>query len=177
MFSRSRWRLTRADVDGRDALVALALLLLMVLSISSKDPDHGQRGADALAYVLAVPLTLPFAVHRRWPMPSLIVTVGAFTAFAIAGYAAYPGISLFAILFGIAAHTDRRRSVIALCVCVVAMLVGLATQPSGVVTSGDKTSSMLAIAVTLPASGRRHLVCRSSPSSSPACATQVSASR
>ena len=80
-------------------------------------------------------LTLPFAVHRRWPMATLAVTVSAFAAFAILDYAAYPGVSVFAILFGIAAHTDRRRSVTALGVCVAAMVLGLSTQPSGVVTS------------------------------------------
>ena len=147
MFSPSSWRLTRVDANRRDAVVAVVLLALMIASIAGKAPDAGQRGGDALAYVLAVPLTVPFAVHRRWPMPSLLVILGAFAIFAIASYAAYPGVSLFAILYGIAAHTDRRRSVIALGLCVVAMLAALATQPAGVVTSADWTSSLLAVAV------------------------------
>ena len=96
-------------------MVAIVLLGLMVASIAGKAPDVGQRGADALAYVLAVPLTLPFAVHRRWPTASLICVLAAFGTYAIASYAVYPGISVFAMLFGIAAHSDRRRSIMAFC--------------------------------------------------------------
>ena len=147
MFSLSRWRLTRVDVNKRDAIVAIVLLGLMVASIAGKSPDAGQRGADALAYVLAVPLTLPFAVHRRWPMVSLVCVLAAFGTYAIASYAVYPGVSLFAMLFGIAAHSDRRRSVMALALSVGVMVIALATQPTGVVTSADWTSSLLAIAV------------------------------
>ena len=147
MFARSRSALATSGVNIRDAAVAVVLLGLMVASIAGKAPDPGQRGGDFLAYVLAVPLTLPFAVHRRWPMSSLIATVAAFSFFAVASYAAYPGVSLFAILFGIAAHTDRRQSRLALGVCVVALVTGLATQPAHVVRSADWTSSMLAIAV------------------------------
>ncbi len=109
--------------------------------------NAGQRSGDALAYVLALPLTLPFAVHRRWPMGSLGVVLGTFTIFAVADYAVYPGLSLFAILYGIAAHTDRRRSLIALGLCSAAMIIALTTQPAHVVTSADRTSSLLAIAV------------------------------
>jgi signal transduction histidine kinase len=147
MFSLSSWRLTRADVNRRDAVVAIVLLGLMVASIAGKAPDVGQRGADALAYVLAVPLTLPFAVHRRWPTASLICVLAAFGTYAIASYAVYPGISLFAMLFGIAAHSDRRRSIMALLLCVAAMVTALAIQPTGVATSADWTSSLLAVAV------------------------------
>ncbi len=128
-------------------MVAIVLLGLMVASVAGKAPDAGQRGADALAYALAVPLTLPYAVHRRWPTASLICVLAAFGTYAIASYAVYPGVSLFAMLFGIAAHSDRRRSIMALLLCVAAMVAALATQPTGVVTSADWTSSLLAIAV------------------------------
>ena len=147
MSSLSSWRLTRADVNRRDAVVAIVLLGLMVVSVAGKQPDAGQRGADVFAYALAVPLTLPFAVHRRWPMASLICVLAAFGTYAVANYAVYPGVSLFAILFGIASHSDRRRSITALALGIAAMVLALATQPTGVVTSADWTSSLLAIAV------------------------------
>ena len=143
----ARFGAVRSAVNRRDALVAIVLLAVMVASIATKDPEPGQRGGDLLAYALAVPLTLPFAVHRRWPMGSLAAVVGSFSIFAVVGYAAYPGLSLFAILYGIAAHSDRRRSMIAVGVCSAAMIVALATQPEHVVTSADRTSSLLAIAV------------------------------
>jgi len=136
-----------SDINKRDGLVAIVLLALMVASISGKAPHAGQREGDALVYILAVPLTVPYALHRRWPMASLALILGAFAAFAILQYAAYPGLSVFAILYGIAAHIDRRRSIIALIAGVVAMVTALATQPTGVVTSSDWTSSLLAIAV------------------------------
>ncbi|MGZ4723759.1 MAG: sensor histidine kinase [Ilumatobacteraceae bacterium] len=147
MSSLSSWRLSRADVNRRDAVVAIVLLGLMVASVAGKAPDASQRGADALAYALAVPLTLPFAVHRRWPTASLICVLAAFGTYAIARYAVYPGVSLFAMLFGIALHSDRRRSIMALLLCVAAMVTALAIQPTGVATSSDWTSSLLAIAV------------------------------
>src|SRR4051794_38866248 len=147
MPTRPRFALKWSDLNRRDAIVAAVLLALMVASISSKVPAAGQRDGDALAYMLAIPLTLPFAVHRRWPMASLALTLGAFAGFAIANYAVYPGISVFAILFGIAAHTDRRRSTVALVATVVAMVTALAIQPDNVVTSSDWTSSLLAVAV------------------------------
>ncbi|MGZ7085762.1 MAG: sensor histidine kinase [Ilumatobacteraceae bacterium] len=147
MSSLSSWRLSRADVNRRDAVVAIVLLGLMVASVAGKAPDAGQRGADALAYALAVPLTLPFAVHRRWPTASLICVLAAFGTYAIASYAVYPGVSLFAMLFGIVLHSDRRRSIMALLLCVAAMVTALAIQPTGVATSSDWTSSLLAIAV------------------------------
>jgi signal transduction histidine kinase len=147
MFSPLRLAMKRSDGNTRDAALAVALLGLMGVSIASKDPDPGQRGADALAYMLAVPLTLPFAVHRRWPMASLVIVLGTFGVFAVANYAVYPGVSLFAILFGVAAHSDRRRSVLAFGLCVVAMVAALSTQPKDVVTSADWTSSLLAVAV------------------------------
>ena len=147
MTSPSSRRLNRADVDRRDAAVAIVLLGLMVVSIASKAPGAGQRGADLAAYVLAVPLTLPFAVHRRWPIASLICVLAAFGTYAIASYAVYPGISVFAMLFGVAAHSDRRHSVTALVLCVASMVTALAIQPAGVATSSDWTSSLLAVAV------------------------------
>ncbi|HEY4609447.1 MAG TPA: hypothetical protein VIH06_09590, partial [Ilumatobacteraceae bacterium] len=147
MSSRPRLALKWSDVNRRDAIVAVVLLVLMIASISSKAPAGGQRDGDALAYALAIPLTLPFAVHRRWPMASLILILAAFAGFAIANYAVYPGVSLFVVLYGIAAHTDRRRSAIALVATVVAMVAALATQPDHVVTSSDWTSSLLAVAV------------------------------
>jgi signal transduction histidine kinase len=147
MFSLSRPGLVRIGVNARDAAVAVALLVVMVLSIAGKVPQAGQRDGDALAYVLAVPLTLPFAFHRRWPMASLIATLLTFGVYAIANYAVYPGVSLFVILYGIAAHSDRRHSAITLGLCVAAMVTALATQPDHVVTSADRTSSLLAVAV------------------------------
>ena len=147
MTSPSSRRLTRADVNRRDAIVAIVLLGVMVASIAGKAPDPGQRGADALAYALAVPISLPYAVHRRWPTASLICVLAAFGTYAIASYAVYPGVSVFVMLFGIAAHSDRRRSATALVLSVAAMVAALATQPTGVVTSADWTSSLLAVAV------------------------------
>jgi len=127
--------------------MAVALLALLVATIIGAHVEAGQRSADALAFVLAVPLTVPYAVHRRWPMPSVAVVLAAFLVFALLGYAAYPGLSVFVMLYGIAAHTDRRQSSITLALSLAAMIVGLTRQPAHVVTSADVTSSLLALGV------------------------------
>jgi signal transduction histidine kinase len=142
-----RARLARIGAPARDAVIAVLLLVLLVTTIASKQPAAGQRGGDVLAYLLAVPLTLPFATHRYWPIPSLGVVLTAFAAFAAIGYAAYPGVSLFVIVWGIAAHSDRRRSLTAFGASVVVMVIALQVQPDHVVTAGDRTSSLLALAV------------------------------
>jgi signal transduction histidine kinase len=130
-----------------DAAVAAGLFLIMALTIATKVPENGQRGGDVLAYVLATVLSLPFAVHRRVPMSALAATLVGFLAFAALDYAAYPGFGLFAILYGVALHADRRRSLIALAAALTCMIVGLLLQPDNVVTASDTTSSLLAVAV------------------------------
>jgi signal transduction histidine kinase len=137
----------RFGVYYADTAVAVALLALTWVSVATKAPETGQRGGDALAYVLVFVLTAPLVVHRRYPLGALGATAAAFMVMAALQYAVYPGIPLFVLLGAIALHADRRRALIALVVSLISMLVGLSLQPSQIATPADWTSSLLAVAV------------------------------
>jgi signal transduction histidine kinase len=130
-----------------DWLVALVLLALMVVSIATKQPAAGQRAGNAAAYLLSAGMALPFAVHRRYPMTALTVTLASLLAYSMLDEAAFPGLNLFVLLCGIALHSDRRRALVALVASLAAMSVALAVQPAGVVNGSTWTSTLLATAV------------------------------
>lgn len=62
-----------------DALIALALTALVVAGVLTPDPgvSYDFRPANAWAVVLAVGVSLPLAVRRRWPMPVFVTTTAA----------------------------------------------------------------------------------------------------
>ena len=129
-----------------DALIAIALLLLLVLSFG-KTPEVGQHPEGVLAYLLALGLCLPYALHRRYPEAVLGVTVASLIAYSLGSYTAFPGVSVFALLFALALHTSRRRSLIALIVVLAAFVIALLVQPTHVVDGTTWTSTLLACAV------------------------------
>jgi signal transduction histidine kinase len=129
-----------------DAVVAVGLFVVLVLSFGAT-PGAAQRPADVWAWVLALLLTAPYAVHRRYPWGALAVVLAALLAFSLLHYAAFPGVSVFVLLFGLALHGGRRDSLVALGASVAAFVVALAAQPAGVVTPSDVVSTLLATAV------------------------------
>lgn len=146
MDTSTRRRTWRIDPRVTDALVAVALFVLLVLSFGAS-VRAGQRPVDAGTWVLGVLLTAPYAVHRRAPWLALAVTLGALLAFSLLHYAPYPGLSAFALLFGLALHGRRRDSLLALGATAGAFCIALAAQPAGVVALSDVISTMLATAV------------------------------
>jgi len=142
----ARRRMPGVDPRVFDAVVALVLFLALVAGYGQV-PVAGQRPVDAGAWLLGVLLAAPYAVHRRMPWVALAVTLGALVAFSMLRYAPYPGLPVFALLFGITLHGTRRHSVVALVATTLAFLVALATQPAGVVLVGDWTATLLATAV------------------------------
>jgi signal transduction histidine kinase len=142
-----RRRFQRADPRLLDGSVALVLLAVMVLSNAGKAPEAGQLGGDPLAYLLSLGLCLPYAVHRRHPMLALAVVSGSLLIFAVRHYAAFPGLSLWVLLFAIALHCSRRTALVALAVSLAVFSVALAIQPPGVATGAQWTSTLLATAV------------------------------
>ncbi len=138
----------RRGLDPRltDAVVAVGLFVVLVLSFGAT-PGAAQRPADVWAWVLALLLTAPYAVHRRYPWGALAVVLAALLAFSFLHYAAFPGVSVFVLLFGLALHGGRRDSLVALAASVAAFVVALAAQPAGVVTPSDVVSTLLATAV------------------------------
>jgi signal transduction histidine kinase len=100
-----------------------------------------------VAYLLAVLLTAPFATHRKWPLPSLAVCLGALLLYAAGDYTAYPGLVLFAMCFGISLHSNRRVALITVIACAAAMAWSLALQPGGVTVDATWIESGLGILV------------------------------
>ncbi len=138
----------RRGLDPRltDTVVAVGLFVVLVLSFGAA-PGAAQRPADVWAWVLALLLTAPYAVHRRYPWGALAVVLAALLAFSLLHYAAFPGVSVFVLLFGLTLHGGRRDSLVALGASVAAFVVALAAQPAGVVTPSDVVSTLLATAV------------------------------
>lgn len=140
-----RW-MPRIDRRLLDAVAAVALLALLLASFG-RPPDLGQRPVDLGAWLLAVGLTLPFAIHRRAPWAALTLTLGSLVAFSLLHYAPYPGISVFALLFAITLHGTRKASVTAFGATIAALLVALAAQPPGVAGPSDWAATLLAATV------------------------------
>jgi signal transduction histidine kinase len=142
-----RW-LPKVDPRLLDAVVAAAMLAILVTSISAKAPEPGQHGGDAPAYLLAVALCVPYVFHRRYPMAVFSVVMASLVVFSLRHYAAFPGLSVFVLLFAIALHTDRRRALVTLVISLVAFSVALIAQPPGVADGSTWTSTLLAVAVS-----------------------------
>src|SRR6476619_6137247 len=96
-FARRRPRL---DPRVFDALVAAALLGLLALSFPG-DVHLGQRPADGVAWVIAVGLTAPYAVHRQYPMAATAAVLAALVSWSVLHFAPYPGVCLFVLVFGV----------------------------------------------------------------------------
>lgn len=145
MTSPAPRRLPRLDPRLFDALVAVALLVLLVLSF----PGTGAalRPADGWAGLLALGLSVPYAAHRRLPWVALAVALAALVTWGALHYAPYPALGIFALLFGLTLHGRRRQSLVAVGATLVALVLTLALQPPGVVLAGEWASSLLGVVV------------------------------
>lgn len=141
-----RWW-SRLDPRVTDAGVAALLLGLTLLSYPGV-LHEGQRPADdALAWLLAIGLCAPFAVHRKAPWAALAVTLVVLLVFASLRYAPYPGIPVFVLLFGLTLHGSRRASLVAFAATATALTVALILQPPSVAQANDWIATFLATAV------------------------------
>jgi signal transduction histidine kinase len=116
------------------------------LALQAK-PVHGQQATTPIAYLLVVLIAAPLVTHRKWPLPSLAVCLAALLLYAPGRYYAYPGVVLFAMVFGITLHGTRRQSLIALISCAAAMAVAIGLQPGVVGSYVTWVESELGIAV------------------------------
>jgi signal transduction histidine kinase len=130
-----------------DVSVVVVLWAVLALDIGTRVVVPGQRPIDPLGYLLLGAMTLPFLVHRRWPMPALAVTLTALLGYALLSYAAFPGINAFVLVFAIALHSDRRHSLIAFVATLAALMIALAVQPPAVTVISDWISTALCTAV------------------------------
>jgi signal transduction histidine kinase len=149
MIAVTRLRRAGQRIDPRvlDLAVAILPLAFMITGLAGKEPIHGQRATDIGAYLLALGINLPFVGHRRYPLIAVGFTLASLLCYAALDYAAYPGLGVFVLLFGVALHSPRRTSLIAFVACLVAFIVSLGLQPSGVVTTATWVATLLLTAV------------------------------
>jgi signal transduction histidine kinase len=120
--------------------------MVVQLAVQAK-PVPGQQATTPIAYLLVVLIAAPLVTHRKWPLPSLAVCLAALLLYAPGRYYAYPGIVLFAMVYGITLHGTRRQSLIALISCAAAMAVAIGLQPGVVGSYVTWVESELGIAV------------------------------
>jgi signal transduction histidine kinase len=150
VFAEKWWRAIRPQtLSGPrliDATVAVCLWLAMWAELTYRE-QPGTSATNVLAYVLAIGITVPFAWHRDRPMTALAVSTVALLVYAAGQFVAFPGYGAFALVYGIARHSDRRRALVAFMVSLVALGVSIGFQPAGVATVSTWTSTALALAV------------------------------
>src|SRR5690242_2319002 len=97
-----------------DIVVAVLLLVITTLDMSLRSLQAGQHPNDVFGYLLVAGMALPYAIHRRAPLKAATVALSLLVVYSLVPYDAYPGLNALALLFGIAAHSQRRKSLIAL---------------------------------------------------------------
>ena len=131
-----------------DSTVSAALLIAMLLSIATKAAQPGQLPNNAITYLTAVTMALPYPFHRRFPMAAVAVVLISVLIYSSGDFAAFPGLNAFVVVYGVALHSGRRqRSLIAFAATILVMTVAVLIQPSGVVDQASWISTELATVV------------------------------
>lgn len=141
----TRWAAVREPV--LDATGAVLLGTAMAVDLATRPPEPGQSASTPVAYLLAVAIAAPFAVHRRYPVLAMVVSSLALIAYSLGGYSAYPGYATFALVFAVALHADRRRALVVYLGGMAGLMVALALQPAGVATASSWISTILTVTV------------------------------
>ncbi|NUT38180.1 MAG: hypothetical protein HOV79_34455 [Hamadaea sp.] len=107
-----------------DALLAAALAALVVAGVMTPDPavTYDFRPANASAVLLALTLSLPLAVRRRWPGPVLLATTASIFLLAAGRWNTGDGAFCQMIaLYSVAAWSRLRTAVACLALTYAAM--------------------------------------------------------
>jgi signal transduction histidine kinase len=111
---------------GADALLGVLIFALALPGMWLRDTnvDINFRDPDALGVLLVIAATLPLAWRRKNPVAVMWAVGVSATLIEALGYTTGAGgVGAIIALYTIAAHCDRRRSIIALCLTGVALLV------------------------------------------------------
>jgi signal transduction histidine kinase len=131
-----------------DSAVSAALLIAMLLSIATKAPLPGQQPNNAITYLTAVTMALPYPFHRRFPLSAVAVVLVSVLVYSAGDFAAFPGLNAFVVVYGVALHSERRQtSLIAFGATMFVMTVAVLLQPPGVVDQATWISTELATVV------------------------------
>ena len=119
-----------------DSMLAGLLLVVVILSITGGDTTAQgvtYRDANALAIILGVLSAVPVAWRRRTPLAALVVAGVAAVAYEALGFAeSATTIGVLICLYSVAAHCDRRRSIIGAVYTAIGTLVVFITARWGV---------------------------------------------
>lgn len=141
----TRWTAIREPV--LDATGAVLLGTAMAVDLGTRPLATGQSASTPAAYVLAAAIAAPFAAHRRFPVLAMVVSNLALVAYSLGGYSAYPGYAIFALVFAVALHADRRRALVVYLGGMAGLMIALQLQPAGVATASSWISTILTVTV------------------------------
>jgi signal transduction histidine kinase len=130
-----------------DAVIAIGLAALSLVSVASGDPTVGRR--ETLSVFLLLMESLPLVFRRRWPLAVFAVTVGATVLHASLadGVSVNEGFGSLVALFTVAERYERRVSAPAALVMAV-LFVGMTASKVGILTAlTGGISTMLAVGV------------------------------
>jgi len=110
-----------------DVLVASALVGLVGLAAIDADTPGAVREPGWLSWLAAAVVGVPVAVRRRWPLPALVVSTTGAVVSLLTGVVptvavGAPLAAIAVTLYLVARSESRRRSVVALAVCVAAFV-------------------------------------------------------
>jgi signal transduction histidine kinase len=141
----SAWR--ALDRRAIDITVAVLLLALMVAELAARPLESGEAPSRPIAYVWAVLIALPIAVHRRFPVAALLVAGAAIIGYAAGHFVAFPGYAAFALTFVVSLHGGRGRGVLAFGIMTLAVGIAISLQAAPMVTPSTWIMTVLALLV------------------------------
>jgi len=142
---RAAWR--SLDRRGVDAVLAALLLALMVGELAAKPPELGESATTPIAYLWAVLITAPIALHRRFPVAAVVASGAGIVGYAAGHFTAFPGYAAFAFVFVVSLHCGRGRGLLAFAVMAAAIGVAIGLQSEPTVTTSTWIVSALALTV------------------------------
>jgi signal transduction histidine kinase len=142
---RTAWR--AVDWRAVDAALALILLGLMVAELAARPLQNGEAATRPIAYAWALLITLPVAVHRRWPAATSLVVGAAIMGYSAGHFVAFPGYTAFALTFVVSLHGGRGRGLLAFASMTLALGVAIALQAAPMVTTSTWITTALALLV------------------------------
>ncbi len=139
--------MTRTARRLADGAPAVALFALMAAELAVKAPVDGTAPATPAAYLWALAVTAPIAVHRRHPVAAVLVSGAAIVGYSAGHWAAFPGYAAFALVFLVSLHSARGRGVLALAVLTVTLGVAIGLQSEPAVTTSTWITTVLALVI------------------------------
>ena len=126
-----------------DAVIGTVFTILGLLNLrATNDPHHVLRSADALGVVLALGVSLPFYVRRRFPLAVLVTTTAFLVALATVGYPSNLQVQfLIVAVYTVGSHCDIRKRILGIAWLVGGMVTAAAigmpnTRTSDIATTG-----------------------------------------